>query len=267
MKVKIILFLLPFVLFAQEATVISTPVTPNRIFSTPTVDVLHSLDVLLSGGGVVGIENERHFLGNIHMGFGNLMELEIATSSFIDALREKSAMLPASSFKMYLSKPDAPFAISVLVKKTLWNRTYVAPVLYYTRFGDVYVILGYRGDPLSMNFGVDVHELRIKTDISTSEISKRVYSPFFNVTFKANPKTFAMAEITSRTKITFPTDGNIRDNNITTVYEGTIGARYFFTYFLSIDAGVLYRSDFKGPADAVINVIFNLAVPLGKTVK
>jgi len=259
-------------IFAQEATVISQPVNPNRVFSTPTANVLNSLDVLLSGGSVVGLEEERYFLGNIYAGFGNLMELEVSTSNFVDALKKKSATLPASSFKMTFLPSNSAFGLSMLVKKTLWNERTLDTYKYYTRFSDVFVILGYRKEFFSLNVGFNLHDMRIKTYSYTTgemsdEIKKEEYGVFGNLLIRANEKTYAMIEFTPASRVSFPSEGSISPDDIEQVYAVTLGGRYFFTYFFSLDAGVLYRSDFRGPADAVINVILNLAVPLGKAIQ
>jgi len=261
-----------FTIFAQEATVISQPVNPNRVFSTPTVEVLNSLDMLVSGGSVVGLEEEQYFLGNIYAGFGNLMELEVSTSNFIDALKKKSATLPASSFKMSFLPSSSAFGLSMLVEKTLGNERTLVTYKYYTRFSDVFLILGYKKEFFSINIGLNIHDMRIKTysytsGVTSDEMKKEEYGVFGNLLIRANEKTYAMLEVTPASRVSFPSDGSISPEDIEKVYAVTLGGRYFFTYFLSLDAGVLYRSDFRGPADAVINVILNLAVPLGKAIQ
>lgn len=272
---KIILILL-FAL-AINATEIHY-VNPSRALTTPVSDILKSLDVFLSGGGTVGIEGEAYFLGNINMGFGDLFELEFSLSSIINALQEKSSLLPTSVFKMKVIDLDNPdIGLSFLIKKTIWNveryfygsETYY----YYTRYADFIVIGGFKNNYVNVNIGGKFTDLRamIKDHNETileEEKMKKIYGGFLNILLHVNPKTYGIFEITDKIKINYIGETSLSlDRNVTSVIAASLGGRYFFNEFISIDAGIIWRSDYKGIGDAVINAGINIGIPLSRYIK
>ncbi len=250
------------VLNAQEATVITQTVNPSRLFSIPTTETMHSLNILLIGGGMFGIERERSLLGNISIGFGEISEIGFSTSSIVDALKRKSASLPTSSMKMKIVRENGIIPnISWMVTKSLWiERQDTSATTYKTRTGDLYLILSKTLGPVMVVGGIENTDVRISPGPGgITEGKWQFYNPIFGITIDANPKTKAMFEFRALPSINYDDLSKTK-----MVYAGVIGIRFFFTDWVSLDAGFKYQSDYQGPADAVLKVGINAALPIVK---
>lgn len=249
-------------------------VNPSRALTTPVADILKSLDVFLSGGGIVGIEGESYFLGNVNMGFGGLFELEFSVSSIINAIEKSSSLLPTSVFKMKILKFDAlGVGLSFLMKKTTWNTERYNDYIYYTRYSDLIFIGGLKNNYVNINIGTKYTDLRAMIKNSTGgvvddEKRKKIYGGFFNILIQVNPKTFGIFEVSDKIKISYIGEPKVElDKNVTSVIALCLGGRYFFNKSISIDAGIIWRNDYKGIGDAVINAGINLGIPLSNYIK
>lgn len=243
------------ILNAQEATVITQPVNPSRLFSMPTTETMHSLNILIVGGGMFGIERERSLLGNISIGFGEISEIGFSTSSIINAIERKSASLPTSSMKMRIIKENGIIPnISWMVTKTLWIQTSTNNGIE-ARMGNLYFIISKTIGPVMVVTGLENVDVRIRYN-GQEEEPQQFYRPTFGVTIDANPKTKAMFE--------FRALPSIDSLTVKPIYAGVIGIRFFFTDWVSVDAGFKYQSDYRGPADAVLKVGMNAALPIAK---
>jgi len=246
---------------AQEATFITQPVNPSRLFSIPTTETMHSLSILVVGGGMFGIERERSLLGNISIGFGEISEIGFSTASIIDALKQKSASLPTSSMKMKIIRENGMIPnVSWMVTKSLWIERQSAVTTYKTRMGHLYLILSKGLGPIKVIGGLENADIRIEYSNQGNTIEDRwqFYKPIFGITIDANPKTKAMFEFRTLPSI------NYDSLNTEAVYAGVIGIRFFFTDWVSLDAGFKYQSNYQGPADAVLKVGINAALPISK---
>uniref|UniRef100_A0A7C4U6Q7 DUF5723 domain-containing protein n=1 Tax=candidate division WOR-3 bacterium TaxID=2052148 RepID=A0A7C4U6Q7_UNCW3 len=271
---KLFIFLFLFLsIFSQEKHY----VTPSRALTTPVYDVLKSLDFFLSGGGTVGIEGEAYALGNVNMDFGDLFELEVSVSSIVNAVENKSSLLPTSTFKMkLLSSNELKAGLTFLMKKTMWNIEYDIDTKfsYYTRFSELMIIGGFKNNYINLNFGGKITDLRAQIKMIDSivegEKMKKSYGGFFNILIQVNPKTYGIFEISDKIRINYIGKTHLDlDRNVSQVISVSLGGRYFFNEFISIDAGTLWRSDYKGIGDAVINAGVNIGIPfegLGKEI-
>jgi len=250
------------ILNAQESTVITQTVNPSRLFSIPTTETMHSLNILLIGGGMFGIERERSLLGNVSIGFGEISEIGFSTSSIIDALKQISTSLPTSSMKMKIIREGNVIpGISWMVTKSLWNiREGTENTTLKTRMGHLYIILSKTLGPVIVIGGIENADVRIEhpEQGKTVEDKWQFYNPIFGITIDANPKTKAMFEFRGLPSI----DYDLLTTKI--VYAGIIGIRFFFSDWISLDAGFKYQTDYMGPADAVLKVGINAALPIAK---
>jgi len=262
-KVFFFLCAIPLVILSQEATIISTPVNPSRLFASPTAEVMHSLDILLSGGGTFGTSEERYFLGLITIGFGDIAEISFTTGSVINELMNRSTIMPASIVKVKLW-PEQGFlpACAWYVEKTRWN----IEGNYYTRYSFLYLSLSKTLGFLHLHGGVKATDLRAKYGEEGQEVKRSFAGPFFGIEIDANPRTKMIFETTIFEKVNYG-EGGIRERDLSVVRGYMAGFRFFLTNWISIDGMVLYRDDFKGIADALIRTGINLAIPLAKTYK
>lgn len=261
-------------------------VNPSRLFVVPNGDVLGSLHLSVSGGGAFGIEGERAFLGYIGFGLGDIAEVELSSSQVVSNLKQGSTILPTASFKTRLW-PETKYipAVSLALRGSYWHdeeQVVTVPdstyhILYRARLADGYVSASKGLGVIRGHFGLKVTDVRLKNSLLSEredeETQKNLFTPFMGIEATANPRTKIMFEVAGIPKYDFvtpdttgadTTKNSKGEDKIFNEWVGLFGVRFFFTPWLSTDAGVKYQSNYKGLADAVLSFGFNANIPLPK---
>jgi hypothetical protein len=97
-----------------------------------------------------------------------------------------------------------------------------------------------------------------------TELQRNLVAPFGGISIQANPKAQVMFEIEGLPSYNFVEGGSHDGSDITNIWAGVVGVRFYFTNWLAADTGVRYRSDFDGIADANIQANINMLLPLGR---
>jgi hypothetical protein len=87
------------------------------------------------------------------------------------------------------------------------------------------------------------------------------------MSIQANPRAQIMMEVEGLPSYNFTAGESHDGNDITNIWAGVIGVRFYFTNWMAVDTGVRYRSDFDGIADANIQANINVLLPLGRLSK
>ncbi|MCH7761240.1 zinc ribbon domain-containing protein [candidate division TA06 bacterium] len=253
---------------------LTQPINPSRLFVVPNGDVLGSLHMSVSGGGAFGVEGERAFLGYIGFGLGDVSEVELSSSQVLSNLKEGSTILPTASFKTRLWKETKRIpAVSLALRASRWHEEEVMQdtlrIRYRTRLADGYVSASKGVGSVRGHLGLKVTDVRLENPLQSNKVEtqKNLYTPFVGIEIASNPRTKIMFEVAGIPSYTFDTDttGNTKvKDEISNVWVSLFGVRFFFTPWLSTDAGVKYQSNFKGLADAVLSFGFNANIPFPK---
>jgi hypothetical protein len=262
----------------QAPLKLDAPVHLPRLFNVPTANVLGSLDAYLTGGGAFGAEKERYFVGRGGIGLGDVAEIEVSTWSVISTLRKTSSNIPTTAFKMRLlrERKDLPAIAWALRGTTNWQQLDGSDpgVSFKTRLTKLHVVATKSRGNVSGHFGVGLTDVRVINpqgwsfeESEKDELQRNLIAPFAGVSVRANPRTLVMAEVDGVPQYAFTAEKANRSDAIKTVWAGVVGVRFYFTNTFATDAGVRYRSDFDGIADANVQASVSLLIPLAELPK
>jgi hypothetical protein len=269
----------------EEAT--KELVDPKRLFVIPVADVLRSLEVNLGGGTSFGVKKEesRPFLGHIRLGLGGVAEVELSTLGIINELSEGSTVIPTAAFKIrFISEGKWRPAVASALRSSLWHAEerdvpLLFPVKYQKRLSTLYVVASKTFNRVSVHAGLSISDLRIRTTTTMDNplsptqaeidstgkeyFNKNLFGPFFGLKVDLNPKTFLMMELEQIAAYKFDESTFVLSkDNIDVEWMGIVGVRFFFVNWLSLDAGVMFRSDYHGIGDAHIQTGLNICFSL-----
>ena len=270
--------------------------SPTKNFSTPTGQVLRSMEVMVSLGSSFGIEENSGVLGRLAIGLGGVAEVELTRSSFMNELTGQQGNLPTSIFKMSLVPErfsqywfipniclqlhSTPWQSSVNERshltesaKASYDASNLARIHMDNRFTTLYGIIGKEFNFMSLNGGVTLTDVRVRNAwqwifdqnmgqevyYHIPEMQKNLIAPFGNIALAANNDTQLMGEVQAIPLI----DYNIisKQVQIKRTWRAIVGVRFFIAQWLSLDTGVKYLSSAKGIADSEVNVGLNLMLP------
>jgi len=255
---------------------LQSPLDPPRLFNIPTAEVLGSLDLNLTGGGTFGMEKERTFLGKIGVGLGNVAEIELSSLSLINALQSGITTITGSAFKMtFWTEKKRPPAIAMALGGTpSWNRLEGddKSISFETRLMKLYLVATKRFGKTGGHFGVSITDVRVKNtqrgwyflNPSEKQLKRNLFAIFCGTDIWVNSKTKMMLEIETVPRFGF-VEGGVHDkSDISNVWAGMIGVRFFFTKWMALDTGMRYQSDYAGIADSKLQVSMNIFLPVGQ---
>jgi hypothetical protein len=244
-----------------------------RLFNVPTAQVLRSLRVYSTGGGALGVEKERSLFGRIGIGLGDIADVEVASQSVINALRDGSSTLPTSAFRIRLlrERRTIPAVALALRATTNWQRLEGSSftVDCRTRLTKLYGVLSKGVGPVGLHAGAGLTDVRVKdphgwtfADPTDTELRSNLWAPFGGFSVRANESAYFLGEIEGLPSYRFRPGTAGDEDDIETVWVGVFGVRFFFARWLVTDTGVRYRSDFVGIADASIQANVTLLLDL-----
>ncbi|MGD8535906.1 MAG: hypothetical protein PVF66_08660, partial [Candidatus Aminicenantes bacterium] len=262
-------------------------VDPKRLFVIPIADVLRSLEVNLGGGTSFGVKKEetRPFLGHIRLGLGGVAEVELSTLGIINELSEGSPVIPTAAFKLrFISEGKWRPAVAAALRSSLWHTEerdipLMFPAKFQKRLSTLYLVASKTFNDVSVHAGLSVSDLRIRTTTTMDDplsptqpeidstgkeyFNKNLFGPFVGLKVELNPKTFLMMELEQIAAYKFDeTTFVVSEDDIDVEWMGITGVRFFFVNWLSLDAGVMFRSDYHGIGDAHIQAGLNICFSL-----
>ena len=268
------------------------PLTPPRLFVAPTANVIRSLDVSLVGGGSYGAgeaeQSESSFLGAFAFGLADIAQIEIGTMGITGALKGGTIPKPSIGFKMKLLPEGKHWpGVAASVRVSMWTNedketSIAGPVVTYsTKTSDFYLVASKTIElpseqirSISVHGGLDIFDARLKSSIMEEEkkdpATKSTLAPFGGLEIWVTEKGKTMIEVGRAPCFAFDLDlpnddgdpiGEQVDDDISTVWVGTLGVRFFVTRHLAADVGVTYRGDFKGVSDTLIGAKLEISIP------
>ncbi len=264
---------------------VDAPVDPQQLFIIPTADVLKSMAVSTGAGSAFGVQqNEKSpFLRHVRFGLGNTAEIELSSIGVINNLSQGAASIPTAAFKLkILPEIGGRPGLAAALRSSLWHSERRNKWVFEKRLATLYFVATKTFGPATLNLGMSVEDLRIRSKYAGTEqiyspasapgekrdkdyINRNLLAPFLGLKVWVNDRTRLMFEIEKIAKYDF--DENLPElsvSDITSEWMTIAGVRFFFLNWLALDTGVLYRSDFHGIGDAQINAGFHVNFSLIK---
>jgi len=259
--------------------------TISRLFFMPKAKVLGTYVINIAGGSTYYPFEERSLLGIASIGLGDVAEVEINTRGVFNNLPQGVINVPATSFKMRLLKESRyiPAMSMMLEMSPIWYSQKVhrfaetdkyvqacgeGDYVHRTKHGTFYVLLDKRIAKVGFSLGLSMSDYRVKTrgpwpsELEWEEAQNTLYCPHVGVQLPINKSTSVIAEYDRWPMLIYAGPDSER---VEPVDMGMLGIRFFFTEFtenISVDIGIVYTSEFKGIADAVLHTNLNLTLSL-----
>lgn len=275
---------LPAVFTLASAAQESVQITPlSRLFTVPTGGVLGSYEVNLTLGGAYGSMNKGEYLGVASVGLGNVAEVEISTLHLVSNLFQSSTAMGTTALKIGLlhENHDPGLAdIAVIFRlNPSWSKvnsndrdllpeiqSQVSAIHFEMHIASLYAAMSKTfGDGFRVHGGVYLMDLRTREGIANyvtefPDMRKNLVSGFIGIERQVNPRTIIMAEVSGVPRYNYYPSTNLMTADQVALMIA--GVRFNFAQRISADAGVRFRSDYVGIADADIAVGLNLGVNL-----
>lgn len=263
----------------------------NKIFATPTADVLKSLDLNIILGGAFGFEESSAFLGNIALGLGGVADVEVNTGSLLGALANVNQNIPTITLKgkIYTGAENYPAIAIGLRSSNDWDRTRIYEsgirasepnlyeeglrnVDYEARITTAFVAFSKNvNENLSLHAGGGISDLRYRNVrlgwylydyTSNNEINKKQLGyAFGGFIYTINERAQFMFEAQTMPYFNVST----KDRTIIPKQRGLMvaGIRSAVSKVLLFDTGIRYQSNYKGLADTQIrlSLSFFISIP------
>jgi hypothetical protein len=259
-----------------------------RLFLIPNAKVLPSMQVNLTLGGTYGTMNKGEYLGIAGVGLGNVAELEVSTWRLVSNLFNGTTALGTTSLKVQLLKAmegtNLPDVNMTFRSNPSWAdieysggdlsgdvAQEVSEIRFQMHLASLFLAFSEKlFKDVTMHAGVSLTDVRTRSgsalywdQASYTEIpntQKNLVSGFIGFERQVNPKTILMVEASGNPRFNFNTEtGKIEIDQVALVIAGV---RFYFTERISTDAGVKYRTDYAGIADAEISVGLNFGFNL-----
>jgi len=266
----------------------------SRMFIAPNGRLLPSGMVSVAFGGAFASQGGREYLGLISVGLGEIAEFEFSTSHLVTNIFNVSEPIGTTSLKFMVYRGDPEYKIPsamLALRSNRWSsvkgsgselagpadnsRNDIAEVEFETHLTSLYLSLTSDLNPkFTVHGGFVLHDVRTRDlnygyyifnpnrsdttkpgDLKESELSVSA-----GIEHVVNENTFSMFEFGSKPKITFNSD--MRKMQVEQLWYGMAGVRFFFTKWTALDAGIKYRSDYSGLADAEIRIGLNVSIDI-----
>lgn len=266
----------------------------SRLFIAPTGRMLPSGIVALSFGGAFATQGGKEYLGLFSIGLGGVAELEVSTAHLVSNIFFSSKWIgtTALKFTVYNGKPETKLPkVMLAFRSNRWSSiegsgsdlagpanedgsSGISSVDFKTHLTSLYLSATSELSPkLSVSGGLVWHDIRTKDlwyytnnfkSTELTDMKKSVVGAFGGVENLLNPTTYSLLEIGLIPEIRF--DDKMEKMKIGQLWYSMVGVRFFFREMTAVDAGIKYRSDYSGLADAEIVVGLNIGIDVAKGV-
>ncbi len=266
----------------------------SRMFVAPTGRMLLSGIVGLSFGGAFATQGGKEYLGLFSIGLGGVSELEVSTSHLVTNVFSSSKWIgtTALKFTIYNGKPETKLPrVMLAFRSNRWSsiegsgselsgpadsdgNSGIQSVDFKTHLTSLFLSATSELTPkFSVSGGLVWHDIRTK-DLSyysnnyeitqLGDMKKSVVGVFGGVENLVNPNTYSILEFGLIPEIRF--DDKMEEMMIGQLWYSMVGVRFFFRETAAVDAGIKYRSDYSGLADAEIVVGLKISIDVDEKI-
>lgn len=270
-----------------------------RLFVAPAGRILPSGIVNAAFGGSFASQGGHEYLGLISIGLGGVAEFEFSTAHLVTNVFNVSEPIGTTALKIKLyaggSRPYIPTVVAGL-RANQWSEienddgdVFVGPaqgddyrsgeeiyrVDFETHMTNLYLASTFDlSKDWVVHFGGTWSEYKIRDIIvnhhsrfaDPQEQREAMLCWFGGVEHAINERTHSIVEAGTTPQLKF--DEHLIDADLSSVWYVMAGVRYFIGQqsLSSFDAGIRYRSNYSGLADAEIRAGLNIGIDVGKEI-
>ena len=140
----------PALAYERAAEAPEPPVEPSQLFSVPTGQVVESMDLNLSGTGVLFTESGTRPMATATVGLGGIAQMELGTLALVSDLSKPNqlAAVPAAGLKVYVPLTHYAQGLAVSFQRTGTYEERASLVDYEAKLGEFFAMATLANYPL-----------------------------------------------------------------------------------------------------------------------
>ena len=248
----------------RAAAPAAPPVEPSHLFAMPTGQVVRSMDLEVSGSGVLFGDDGFSPIGGLALGLGDIAEMQLGTMELTsglgggDRLQSVAAgglkvVLPLSGYARGLSasfRRSATYTERTLTGEREGNIGEFFTVLSLANHTDAYSA-GWQGIKVNTHLGVSY----LDAGLDDGAVKKSFWRPVMGFeVWRDNARARIIGEL--GWNIHYTSAGKIDDIR---VLVG--GVRFFFSKHVTFDLGVRHQDNYDGLSSSTIQSRLHIGLP------
>jgi hypothetical protein len=262
----------------RQAVAADPPVEPSTLFSLPTGRVVRSMDIDLSGTGVMlSTEGSRPLYGAV-LGLGDIAQLEMGTIAIVSGLTEERELqdVQSAGLKVFVPLNHYVQGLAASFRRSASTSQRIAGTTFDRKVGEFYTmatVANYPEERHATNPTAGWKGIKAKSHVGLKYVDAQMEGgaqPSGNAFWRPVVglelwKTDARARIVGEVNWIAGFEGAGMDGAGTERVEPirvvTAGVRYFFSKHVTLDIGVRNQSDYDGLAESAIQAKVNFSIP------
>jgi hypothetical protein len=248
------------------------PVEPTNLFSIPTGHVVRSLDLDVSGTGVLLSESGSRPLFGAALGIGDIAQLEVGSLGIVSGIDKPDELVDVLSAGLRVQVPLTNYAqgLAASFQRSGTYQVTKGGVFYDAKVGEFYTVATFANFPKPEHATEPTagwNGVKMKTHLGAKYIDARLdganttagafWRPIGGIEiWKSDARARVVGEVNWIAD--FENDGGERIDVVRVV---TGGVRYFFSKHTTLDLGVRHQSNYDGLAESAIQTRLSFSIP------
>ena len=256
----------------RGAVAAAPPIEPTTLFSVPTGRVVRSMDLHVSGTGVVLSEAGSRPLAGAVLGLGNIAQLELGTIGIVSGIDKADELIDVRSagLRVFVHLSGYVRGVTASFRRSGTYSRHAAGTDYDAKAGVFYTVAtlaNYPDEQYATDPRAGWNGLKVKSHMGMKYIDAQLDGAAPTGTSFWRPvggielwKNDARARVIGEINWIpgFERNGGERIELVRVV---TGGVRYFFSKHATFDIGVRHQSNYDGLAESAIQAKLNLSLP------
>ena len=263
--------------FERAVAAAPPPVEPSNLFTIPTGQVVSSMDLAVSGSGILFGESAAAPLVGAVLGLGDIAQMDFGSVAMVSSLAKPNQLVgvPAAGLKVYLPLWRYAQGVAASFHRTGVYEEKAEGANYETRLGEFYTVAtlanyataqeastsrgGWNGIKLKGHLGTTYIDAQLSR--GALEIKQTFWRPVAGLeVWKNDARARIVGELSWTAGFSSgPADGDGGDIDIIRVAMG--GVRFFFSKHVTFDIGIRHQDNYGGIAESTIQTKLHMALP------
>jgi hypothetical protein len=248
----------------RAAAPAAPPVEPTHLFNMPTGRVVRSMDLEVSGSGVLFGDDGVSPIGNLALGLGDIAEMQLGNMELTSGLAGPDALtsVPAGGLKVVLPLHGYARGVSASFRRSATYTTRTLDGERQGNIGEFYTVVslsnyaspqgtGWQGIKINTHLGANY----IDANLDDGAVKKHFWRPVLGFeVWRDNAKARIIGEM--GWNVHFTRAGKIEDIRVLVA-----GVRFFFSKHVTFDLGVRHQNNYDGISSSTIQSRLHIGLP------